>query len=86
MANSCQVMSGNGLVMTPKPFETPSDEEADIMQENIDPYGCCSGCHNTLDGPYYQTSSVSFCVPANQSVNMGEQRLSRNTQHAPVRG
>jgi len=60
-AHSCQVMSGHGLVMTPKPFETPSDEEADIMQENIDPYGCCSGCHNTLDGPYYQTSSVRSC-------------------------
>lgn len=58
----CQVMSGHGLEMTPKPFMTPSESEAEIMKENTDPTGCCCSCHNELDGPYYETSEV--CEPA----------------------
>ena len=56
------VMAGHGLEMEAKKLMTPSEEDAQIMAENNDPYGCCASCHNDLDGPFYQTDKV--CVGA----------------------
>ena len=43
-----QILSGYGLEMKAVPFVQPTAEQADVMEENLDPYGCCASCHNGM--------------------------------------
>ena len=54
-------LSGQGVKLEPSPFDMPTSEEARAMKINCDPYGCCSQCHNNLDGPFYQTGLGPQC-------------------------
>ncbi len=56
------VASGYGLQLETKKFVTPSEEDAKLMAENTDPYGCCTSCHWEMDGSFYQTSKVCVCI------------------------
>mmetsp|Transcript_27927 Transcript_27927/g.44895 ORF Transcript_27927/g.44895 Transcript_27927/m.44895 type:complete len:816 (+) Transcript_27927:47-2494(+) len=55
------ILSGYGLEMKAVPFVQPTAEQADVMEENLDPYGCCANCHNELGGAFYNTSAGPNC-------------------------
>ncbi len=54
-------VTGNGLALEPAPFATPTPKEEKIMAVNWDPYPCCAGCHNDIDGSYFQTALGPQC-------------------------
>ena len=41
--------------------DPPTPEHAGHMEANWDPYGCCVGCHNTMDGSFYLTGKGPTC-------------------------
>jgi len=50
----CILGSGKGLQMKPVPFLEPTEEHAQFMAPNCDPYPSCAGCHHELQPPGFR--------------------------------